>query len=214
MAVTVSERDMSAVRRLLLAEPEPDALLPRAAIEALPQLIGCDGFGVAEADGHGWLLRHLDLPTDPNDDPRVCDGPLPTGIRHLALLRHRGVDDHSYPGDTLWSGFGVGGGTVRQVYFDRRHGVFGERETALLTMVEPAIGRLLRAAAPGADRDTGLTPAERRVLALIGHGATNQEAADTLVVTVSTVRKHLENAYRKLGVSNRTAAVMAVRSSA
>jgi DNA-binding CsgD family transcriptional regulator len=59
-----------------------------------------------------------------------------------------------------------------------------------------------------------LTPAEHRVLDLVAQGASNKEAAECLFVTVATVRKHLEHAYRKLGVTNRTAAVMAVRSTA
>jgi DNA-binding NarL/FixJ family response regulator len=35
--------------------------------------------------------------------------------------------------------------------------------------------------------------------------------AEELYVTVDTVRKHLQNAYRKLGVTNRTAAALHVR---
>jgi DNA-binding NarL/FixJ family response regulator len=49
------------------------------------------------------------------------------------------------------------------------------------------------------------------VLALVSTGASNREVAEELVVTVHTVRKHLENAYRKLGVTNRTAAALALR---
>jgi DNA-binding CsgD family transcriptional regulator len=216
MGFSVSTHEMSVVRRLLLAEPDNDALLPSSAIEALTQLIGCDGFGVVEADNRGYLLRSQDFPRDWFDgDPQICDSSLPTGIHHLAFLRHRNGDDHVFSGDTLWSGFGVGGGVVRQVYFDRvrRSEGFGEREVALLTMVEPALGRLLRAA-PEVDVGALLTPAEHRVLTLVAQGASNQEAAECLFVTVATVRKHLEHAYRKLGVTNRTAAAMAIRSSA
>ena len=42
-------------------------------------------------------------------------------------------------------------------------------------------------------------------------GASNAEVAGQLSVSVSTVRKHLEHCYRKLGVTNRTAAVAALR---
>ncbi len=42
--------------------------------------------------------------------------------------------------------------------------------------------------------------------------AANAEIATTFCVAECTVRKHLENAYRKLGVSNRMAAVARLRS--
>ena len=54
--------------------------------------------------------------------------------------------------------------------------------------------------------DLGLTPREREVLDLVGHGKTNIEIASILWLAPSTVSKHLENSYRKLGVTNRTAA--------
>jgi DNA-binding CsgD family transcriptional regulator len=52
----------------------------------------------------------------------------------------------------------------------------------------------------------GLTEREREVLALVAKGKTNAEIAETLWITPSTVRKHLENVYAKLGVRTRTAA--------
>lgn len=52
-----------------------------------------------------------------------------------------------------------------------------------------------------------LTRRERDVLAWVARGKTNAEVAETLWVTPSTVRKHLENIYEKLGVHTRTAAV-------
>jgi DNA-binding CsgD family transcriptional regulator len=52
----------------------------------------------------------------------------------------------------------------------------------------------------------GLTEREREVLALVAKGKTNPEIAETLWITPSTVRKHLENVYAKLGVRTRTAA--------
>lgn len=57
------------------------------------------------------------------------------------------------------------------------------------------------------DPDYGLTPREVDVLRLVGRGLTNKEAARLLNVGPSTVRKHLENAFAKLGVGTRTAAI-------
>jgi DNA-binding CsgD family transcriptional regulator len=55
-----------------------------------------------------------------------------------------------------------------------------------------------------------LTAREREVLALVADGLHNDEIARTLWVARSTVAKHLEQAYRKLGVRSRTAAVARV----
>jgi DNA-binding CsgD family transcriptional regulator len=54
--------------------------------------------------------------------------------------------------------------------------------------------------------ELGLTPRERQILAWVARGKTNPEIAEILWVAPSTVRKHLENVYRKLGVRTRTEA--------
>jgi DNA-binding NarL/FixJ family response regulator len=60
--------------------------------------------------------------------------------------------------------------------------------------------------------DTGLTRREVEVLKLMAEGQTNQEIADTLIVSPTTVKTHVQNILGKLGVSDRTqAAVYAVR---
>jgi ATP/maltotriose-dependent transcriptional regulator MalT len=48
-----------------------------------------------------------------------------------------------------------------------------------------------------------LTRREREVLRLVATGATNNEIAESLVVSVHTVERHLTNSYRKIGVRNR-----------
>ena len=55
-----------------------------------------------------------------------------------------------------------------------------------------------------------LTARERDVLSWVARGKTNAEIAELLWLAPSTVRKHLENVYAKLGVSTRTAAVARV----
>jgi ATP/maltotriose-dependent transcriptional regulator MalT len=54
--------------------------------------------------------------------------------------------------------------------------------------------------------DSGLTPRELEVLALIAEGLSNREIATRLVVSEHTVHRHTTNLYRKLGVSSRAAA--------
>jgi DNA-binding NarL/FixJ family response regulator len=52
----------------------------------------------------------------------------------------------------------------------------------------------------------GLTKREISILTLIANGTSNREIATELHVTEPTVKFHLTNIYRKLGVANRTSA--------
>jgi DNA-binding NarL/FixJ family response regulator len=54
--------------------------------------------------------------------------------------------------------------------------------------------------------DCPLTQREKEILALTAEGYTNQRIARELWVTEQTVKFHLSNTYRKLGVANRTEA--------
>jgi DNA-binding CsgD family transcriptional regulator len=54
--------------------------------------------------------------------------------------------------------------------------------------------------------ELGLTPRERQILAWVARGKTNPEIAEILWIAPTTVRRHLENIYAKLGVHTRTAA--------
>lgn len=49
-----------------------------------------------------------------------------------------------------------------------------------------------------------LTPAERRVAEAVAGGATNQQIASRLFLSLRTVESHLGRVYRKLGIANRT----------
>jgi LuxR family maltose regulon positive regulatory protein len=52
---------------------------------------------------------------------------------------------------------------------------------------------------------------EQRVLALLVAGHSNPEIAETLIVSVNTVKAHVKNLYRKLGVTNRIEAASVTR---
>jgi ATP/maltotriose-dependent transcriptional regulator MalT len=59
-------------------------------------------------------------------------------------------------------------------------------------------------------RPDGLTPREAEVLGLLAAGRTNSEIATQLVLSVHTVERHLQNAYRKIGARNRADATVYV----
>jgi DNA-binding CsgD family transcriptional regulator len=59
----------------------------------------------------------------------------------------------------------------------------------------------------------GLTPAEREILGLAATGLRNAQIASRLSISSGTVRIHLSNLFRKLGVSSRVQAMLLVRRS-
>jgi DNA-binding NarL/FixJ family response regulator len=70
--------------------------------------------------------------------------------------------------------------------------------------------RLAAGRAPSDDlrRDARLTDREAEVLRLVASGRSNQEVADELFLGVETVRTHMGNVLAKLGVRDRTQAVV------
>lgn len=100
---------------------------------------------------------------------------------------------------------GVAGGFA----FDRGERDFSERDMDVLDALRPHLVQLWRNArlrSPPAVAGL-LTPREREILAWVARGKTNGEIATILYLAPGTVRKHLDNVYAKLEVSNRTGAV-------
>jgi DNA-binding CsgD family transcriptional regulator len=52
-----------------------------------------------------------------------------------------------------------------------------------------------------------LSPREVEVLSLVTQGMSNQEIADRLFLTINTLKSHIRQAYKKIGVSSRAQAV-------
>ena len=63
----------------------------------------------------------------------------------------------------------------------------------------------------GPSSSGGLSPREIEVLRLMAAGKSNQEIADHLVISRNTVRRHVSNSLDKMGVANRTQAVIYAR---
>jgi DNA-binding CsgD family transcriptional regulator len=104
---------------------------------------------------------------------------------------------------------------TRNFVLDRAHGDFSARDRAVLDLLRPHLRRIhemteLRRAAGASQPDDldRLTAREGEILELVAAGLTNAAIAERLWVSPGTVKKHLENVYAKLGVANRTAAVV------
>ena len=84
-----------------------------------------------------------------------------------------------------------------------------ERRVAIFDLLGPLLQRLARER-PTPRLPVALTVTERRILCDVAAGFSNAEIAESYSVAVSTVRKHLENTYRKLGVGSRAAAILII----
>lgn len=146
--------------------------------------------------------RHL-----PPAPRRKRDDEHDTSSRHREYFRPAGVD-HML--DLAWE---AGDGWQRSILFcrERADRDFTERDRAVLELLRPHLRR--RVLARTTDRPVeldgggpGLTVREREVVFLAGSGMSNAAIGAELWISAATVKKHLENAYQKLGVGSRAAA--------
>ena len=221
--VRLSEQDQRVLHRLLSMEPVPGEPLPsQQAFEMLNRLVPCDSLGAVYADLHGRVSRAVDvLPRGAQSSTMITTAPDPSGSEehgpfYLGLMRwrdHPAQAEHCGnlgPGDGLCIGYRNGTDAIVQYGFQREDQLFSDRDLALFRMLGPVLQRLVR------ERPTPRLPAtitltERRVLSHVAAGRSNAQIAETLCISVGTVRKHLENAYRKLGVNSRVAAIARLR---
>ena len=94
-------------------------------------------------------MDQVELPNGHGGTERLgCDGPFRIGVvhwtrvpGHAQRIRADGLTD------SLALGFRPGRDRVAQLWWDRRHGLFSARDVAVLTMIAPAVQRLVRDAA-------------------------------------------------------------------
>ena len=106
-------------------------------------------------------------------------------------------------------GVSRGPGRTVRLYFVRFSGPdFSERDRALLTLIRPHLHQAYLDAERRRASVAQLTPRQTDLLRLVADGHTNAQIARRLGLSEGTVRTHLENIYRRLQVSSRTAAVI------
>jgi DNA-binding CsgD family transcriptional regulator len=96
-----------------------------------------------------------------------------------------------------------------RIWRDRQRSDFTPDDLALLDLVRPALVAALQRSRgdKGQARglDARLSAREREVAHLATTGLADKEIARRLGISPTTVRTHIDNAYRKLGVNNRVA---------
>lgn len=219
--LTLTEREQRTLRSLLLEEPAPGSPIPsNDVLDLVSRLVPCDAMGVAVATNTGTVVETVEVPGDfyarrgyGSDDE---GGPLRLGITHWSRVPLLAEACGTLPGflsDGLAVGCRSGADEVAQIWLDRVDRMFSPRDLAMVELLWPVLQRHLRVKRT-VQLPARLTVQERRVLMQVAVGQTDREVAATLFIAPATVRKHLENSYRKLGVTNRVAAVVALRGDA
>jgi DNA-binding CsgD family transcriptional regulator len=220
----LSTSDIQALRGLMAAQPRPGQPLPDPEVLFhLNSLIPSDRLGVSYSDQTGLVSELVLVVPSDRSNGRVWTSPIGWGEQHdgpfyLGLMHWR--RQHAYAEaceiklgskeDSLCLGFRNGTHHVAQYGMTRHGRFFSERDFAMLDLIGPALRRLVRER-PTPRLPTSLTITERRVLYAVAAGRSNPQIAEDMGVAVATVRKHLEHAYRKLGVTNRIAAIARMR---
>lgn len=146
-----------------------------------------------------------------------CAGCRPAGSDEL--IESRDVVARSRRGRAVWLSVSTlvppesVRGSCRIVHFFREVGLPPELER----LVAERLGTPAPPVEDEGDRSSldALTPRERQILELLADGLDTREIAATLVVSLATVRNHVQNILAKLGVHSRLeAVVLFVRNSA
>lgn len=202
------ERQVDAVEKILVIDD--DAMMRRQ----ISALLAAEGFGTVEARNgrEGVTLAAREKP-----DLVLCDITMPEMNGHRVLEAVRADLAIAHLPFIFLTGWGE--------KEDLRTGMNLGADDYLVKPVEPsellaAVRTRLkrhqqsgRPSAPAAatpealQAALGLTPREAEILSWVVQGKTNPEIGIILGIQLTTVKKHLESTFAKLGVENRTGAV-------
>jgi len=198
------------MKRLLIVADH--SLVAHSIRLALKQTAGFQVVGVV--DGRNAAREALEdlrpdvVLVDDMHDPR-------TEVSHdtdHALARLREAADHAPEAQRLLLTLRMNEAWMNEVFEAGAHTVLSKSMhpvslgTLLREVVRGNVVHRFERRPPARMTDCPLTLREKEILGLVAEGATNGQIARTLWVTEQTVKFHLSNTYRKLGVANRTEA--------
>jgi DNA-binding NarL/FixJ family response regulator len=180
--------------------------------DGLTRLLRDNGFEVVGAVRDGDALVHTVIAERP--DIAIVDIRLPPsfrdeGVRAALELRERNPDtavlvvsqyvEQTYATELLADGRGGVGYLLKDRIFDVDDFVDAVRRVAAGgTALDPEVVAQLFSRRRTEDPLVALTPREREVLALMAEGRSNTAIAESLVLTVGAVEKHIANIFTKL----------------
>jgi DNA-binding CsgD family transcriptional regulator len=215
----------------------PAAGLPPIVLEQVQALVRCDEIGFVDFDPVGrWVYLDqvgVEVVADPQGfgpdvnpfwvnywDCRFCSYPSVSNDNRTVIT----ISD--YYSQRQWHESGMyrdclndteheaivcisaPRGRTRRLLMSRSHGPdFDHRDRLVLSLLRPHLDELYQDLERSRRPHCSLTDRQRELLHFVADGYTNKEIARQLVVSVTTVRTHLENIFRQLEVTNRSAAV-------
>jgi len=200
------------MRRLRVLVADDHELMLEAVRLALTQ--ADDEFEIVAMTSRGTQVLPLVAQNQP--DLVLLDLRMPgmDGLTCLELLRQRhpkvkaivlsGVDEPH----VIRSAFERGALAFVRKHIDPRDLPSAIRQSLDGTVTHPTFGESDESDSSTA-KDLGLSDRELSILAAVGEGLSNKQIAKQLWLAEQTVKFHLTNVYRKLGVSTRTEAINA-----
>ena len=171
------------------------------------QVVGVIDGRVSARDALADLRPDVVL-VDDMHDPRVAEKRDPDH----ALARLKEAVEHAPTAQRLLLTLRMNEAWMNEVFEAGAHAVLSKSMhpvslgTMLREVVRGNVVHRFERRPPAVMTDCPLTLREKEILGLVAEGATNGQIARTLWVTEQTVKFHLSNTYRKLGVANRTEA--------
>jgi len=236
VAVSLSDRDLVAMLDIsqVSIEDLPPAGFPHPLLEQLARLVPCDLLSVADTnvdepyDGWEQELPASGVDVDPRlfwqhywDEPH-CSYPDRSGDTTSVTMNSDFVTRVGYHSSAMYQDylrhFGIEHEIMVVLPLGHHHSVrlllsrgdgrdFTERDRAVLQLLRPHFGEILRRSDAARRGQPDLTPRQWELMRLVAGGYTNGQIARRLVLSEATVRKHLENIFHRLDVTNRTAAI-------
>ncbi len=232
----LSDRDVQLMLRIARPQQPPDgvAVFAWEVLHGLRELVPCDDLSVNEHDAsrqHSVAVQEL-----PGFDEEVpeevfwanywscldCSYPDRTGDLLSVTMTSDFYSTRQFHNTGMYIDhdrlYGVeheirlclpaGPGRSLRVLLSRRAGRgFTERDRAVLTLLRPHLDAAYLSEQRRPGGATTLTRRQREVLHYVAAGYSNRQIARRMDVFESTVRKHLENIFKRLDVTSRTAAV-------
>jgi DNA-binding CsgD family transcriptional regulator len=211
--------------------------LPVAVLDQVRTLIACDAITFADLDTAHHVDMFLQGRPDDDDDPGGYDPgafwrhywdflprsyPERSGDRHSVTTISDFYTRRQYHDTGMYADYfgrnGIehsallclsapAGRTRRLILFRGRGADFDGRDRLLLSLLRPLLNELYQELERRRRPVPDLTSRQWELLHLVASGRTNAEIARELVVSKDTVRKHMENIFARLDVTNRTAAI-------